>query len=73
MVVVFVVCAAVFWLSRSGGAKGVRVLSGSKFDRGLTTKAERTTIETSGGADVLSGNKVGGPAKIDLKDTSIKT
>jgi hypothetical protein len=73
MVAVFIVCAGVFWLSRGAINNGVRLLSGNKFKKGLTTTIERTSVDANGGADILSANKVSGPAKIDIKDTSIKT
>ena len=74
MVLVFVACAVVFWLAREKIKHGIRLLSGNKFKKGLTASIEGASVDAKGGgADVLSENKVSGPAKIEIKDTTIKS
>ena len=74
IVIVFLVCVVGFWLGRGQVKTGIRLLSGNKFKDGMTTTIEKASIVAKGsGADVLSANKVSGPAKIKIKDTTIKS
>lgn len=73
-IIVFLISAGGLWLARERVARGLRLLSGSKFEKSMSTSMERVSIDAKGGgADVLFGNTVSGPAKIEIKDTTIKS
>ncbi len=72
---VFLVSTALaVYLSRKDSASAVgsgSVLSGNEIRRGLKARIEGTELSESPTGRILSGNKIGGDADVDIKNSKL--